>query len=138
MWKLRAWDERKKIMHNDFQFIRSGETGADWIVFISDKHTLDRKIKDPALPHIFDDPFFWQQLKIMRGVGLEDKNGKPIFECDLLRDKYGNTFSVVYDDAQWWAVTKEMVKTGIDSSSVHRNEYEVVGNVFETPIPATV
>ena len=48
MWLLRAWDERKKIMHNDFQFIRSGDTGADWIVFTSDKQTLDRKVKDPA------------------------------------------------------------------------------------------
>ena len=69
-WTLRAWDEGHKVMHYDFQFIRSGDTGSDWIVFTSDTHMLDRKIKDPEQPHPFDDPYFQQQLKIMRGIGL--------------------------------------------------------------------
>lgn len=38
--KLRAWDEQNKVMHHDFQFIKSGNDGNDWIVFSSDKQKL--------------------------------------------------------------------------------------------------
>lgn len=44
--RFRAWDEQNKIMHNDFQFIKSGDEGNDWIVFTSDKQTL----QDPTHP----------------------------------------------------------------------------------------
>ena len=39
--KFRAWDERKKVMHFDFQFFTSGEEGNDWICFSSDKEPRD-------------------------------------------------------------------------------------------------
>ena len=40
-FKMRAWDECNKIMHYDFQFIKSGDNGNDWIIFQSDKQELD-------------------------------------------------------------------------------------------------
>ena len=137
MWTLRAWDERKKVMHNDFQFIRSGDTGADWIIFASDKHTLDASVKDPGKQHPFDDPYFAQQLKIMRGIGLEDKNGKSIFEGDIIKDMDGHMFTVVYEDAQWWATSiadTPIANPALDSSVIRRREYEVIGNGYETPV----
>ena len=134
MWNLRAWDERKKIMHYDFQFIRSGETGSDWIIFASEKHTLDASVKDPGKHHPFDDPYFAQQLKIMRGVGLYDFRGHEIYEQDIIKDSNDRRLTVVYDDAQWWVVNEEMnLKSGLDARAIRRYEYEVVGNVYETP-----
>lgn len=53
--KLKAWDEKQKIMHYDFQFIKSN----DWIIFTSDKQKLTDK------PHPFQNPYCIQQLKIM-------------------------------------------------------------------------
>lgn len=41
--KFRAFDEGNKIMHYDFQFIKSGDEGNDWIIFTSDKNKLSNK-----------------------------------------------------------------------------------------------
>ena len=38
--KFRAWDKFNQIMHYDFQFIKSGEEGNDWICFVSDKQQM--------------------------------------------------------------------------------------------------
>ena len=84
------------------------------------------------LPHPFDDPHFQQQIRIMRGVGLEDKNGKPIFESDMIKDHNGCILTVIYSDAQWWVVSDNFQR-GLDGSSISRDEYEVIGNVYESP-----
>lgn len=79
--KLKAWDEQNKVMHNDFQFIKSGEEGNDWIIFTSDKQTLKND------PHPFENPYFQQQLKIRQFTGQSTKD-KDIFTGDFVKIEF--------------------------------------------------
>lgn len=145
--KFRAWDEQNKIMHQDFQFIKSGESGNDWIVFTSDKQTL----QDPT--HPFENPYFGQQLKIMQFTGLKDKSGNEIYEGDIVPMKIG-----VQNYGQWnvedpnatlngvfkwnehqlcWIISyKHPNKYDLLSSSLgwyNSPEFEVIGNIYQNP-----
>ncbi len=105
--KFRAWDERKMIMHYNFEFIRSGEGNNDWIIFKSDKQSLDwEKISNERTIHPFNNPYPVQQLKIMQFTGLLDKNGKEIFEGDIVQDS---------------------------RKSCNPHLYTVIGNIYENP-----
>lgn len=117
--KFRAWNETHKIMHHNFQFIKSGDKGNDWIVFTSDKQKLTDK------PHPLENPYFSQQLKIMQFIGLLDKNGKEIFEGDIVK-------------CDELIMTVEFVQSSFCKCNENGNwiihshdNIEVIGNIYE-------
>ena len=132
---FRAWDEKNKIMYNDFQFIRSGIEGNDWIVFVSDK--LKRKIIDSGI--LLNNPFFSQQLKTMQFIGLTDKNEKKIFEGDVVEDgsivnNYGKPFrGLIEFERSAFRFVKTNCECGecLGSVVIHGNELIVIGNIYE-------
>lgn len=75
--KMRAWDEQNKIMHYDFEFIRSDNEGNDWIIFKSDKQSWSKGQNNP---------FFAQQLKITLSSNFFDDNKKEIYDGDIIND----------------------------------------------------
>jgi hypothetical protein len=113
--KFRAWDESNKIMHYDFQFIRSGEESNDWIVFTSDKQTLKDK------PHPLENPFFQKQLKIMQWTGIEN-----IFEGDIVSLGDVNDYGVVKYDEDRFYVDYDSSQTRVSK------QHKVSGNIYET------
>lgn len=129
-FKFRGWDKYNKIMHYDFQFIKSGEEGNDWICFISDKQPM----KCDKTKIIFDSPYFRQQIEIMQSTGLKDKNGKPIYEGDILLEVNGKYHVVKWNNNQATFFIDRIEKTGwFDTWHLarHNLDYEVIGNVYE-------
>jgi len=119
--KFRAWDEGNKIMHEGVEFIRSGTESNDWVLFKSDNQRLEDG-------DVLENPYFQQQIKLMQYTGLKDKNGKEIYEGDVVRWS-GKVYLIEWHDKVAGFV---MQNNGIERPDVEF-ESEVIGNIYENP-----
>lgn len=82
--------------------------------------------------------------ELMQFTGLHDRNGKEIYEGDILQNtKHSNQLVEVYwqgcttNNAHWikwggWAFRK-VQNDGNFTFAVYDNEIEVIGNIYENP-----
>jgi len=72
--------------------------------------------------------------EIMQFTGLHDKNGKEIWEGDVI-DIHGDRYEVRQDKSGAWIYDefKAFPKTGIISWDMLSSEIEVLGNIYESP-----
>lgn len=122
-FKFRAWNPPTKEMRNNF-FIEA-DTGLG---------KLDNcKANEDVI--LFDD------IIIMQCTGLKDKNGKLIFEGDILRARYEEDD----DDDSYITVVKcdrgclmiDVNESDYDYTSIgwasETYELEIIGNIYENP-----
>ena len=129
--KFRAWDkEDKKIIYPNNRPIRVKEDGKIGVVRL-------RKWEDMAdfWKHISNSP---RVFEIQQFTGLTDKNGKEIFEGDILRcGEMKDTIELGWATGEAtdngygfiWSASKNLVAKVDDISG----RFEVIGNVWENP-----
>lgn len=72
-------------------------------------------------------------------TGLKDKNGKRIWENDIVRDKHGNFYKAFwqnnYYQFSWICIKSAKLPIGAKWSlwNIKSFEIEVVGNIFDNP-----
>ncbi len=127
--KFRAWDKERKTMVEvlEITFMFEGKDGI-WISGY-DNDSIDHEI-------------FPENLELMQFTGLLDKNGKEIYEGDILRQhkNKGTIFTVIWDKDGIWRV-KELILIGPNEIDDLSQDFlwrwakvtEVIGNIWENP-----
>ena len=114
--KVRAWHPHHKRMI--FGPTDGGEVNAGWVLTMCQAH----------------------DMKPMLSIGQRDKNGKNIYDLDIVRDEYGRTFIVTYSDhfLRWLleplnALAKDCYLQDVDmfSWTYPKMTLEVIGNIYE-------
>ena len=118
--KFRAWDSSKKEMFTDtFAITESGQ-----VVVVEQE-----SVASPP------DYVFVEHLVIMQSTGLHDKNGKEIFEGDIVK-----MAKDVYSDPTYYEIVRHRGGAYRFESNHHGCELwlrhtncEVIGNIYENP-----
>jgi len=107
--KFRAWDKKNKRFISPF-FVRITGFGKIWILSENLDYVLDEE----------------NNIEITQFTGLCDKNGKEIYEEDIVKTKIG--IGYVFNRLGCWFVEFQK-ELGYFSSS----DIEVIGNIYENP-----
>jgi uncharacterized phage protein (TIGR01671 family) len=108
--KFRFWDKTNKRMNKRFAIDSWGDLIDRGKGF---KYIHGNKAKN---------------IIVMQSTGLKDKNGKDIFEGDVVECSTGRLHEVAWDDFRpGWGLS------GIDYEYEWTGTEEVIGNVYENP-----
>ncbi len=115
--KFRAWDKESKKMKEVSDISWDNHGGVD--------------LRASCYSH--DDSNIYAET-LMQFTGLKDKNGKEMYEGDIVKCKYGWLGFIVFRKGAYWC--EEIVTQKINSHAPIFNEWEeleVIGNIYENP-----
>lgn len=73
----------------------------------------------------------WTDYKLMQYTGLKDKNGKEIYEGDIVKTVHGNEiYKVEYHQSTFMYIGKE--RNQYPNHNLSSNS-EIIGNIYENP-----
>lgn len=71
-----------------------------------------------------------EEVELMQFTGLKDKNGREIYEGDIVSNKSGVKYLIEYEEDGMRFIIRPS-KWGITKKAVVRDGYEVIGNIYE-------
>lgn len=126
-FKFRFYDNDKKIMideDTDSEMLLSEYGKDEWYCCF-----------EAIFPNILDyfdyDEYDKKDFVIMQSTGLEDKNGKLIYEGDIVahtKTKYTQRYIVNWNNKGFWQLDDNAMAR---SAKFLEENYEVIGNIYE-------
>ena len=75
----------------------------------------------------FEDKEFWKHFSLMQSTGLKDKNGKEIYEGDIISG--GQNYEVFWDNGLAGFLARSSHTQGRELN----DSFEIIGNIYENP-----
>jgi len=124
--KFRAWDNKWKVMLEYFHIINKGNKKLSFVTYPSNREDIpfsNANIKD--------------DYELMQYTGLKDKNGKEIYEGDIIKFTPKNPFSkgeISYHEITFIQGRFCISGTGLTLiEGLNEDIIEVVGNIYQNP-----
>ena len=143
--KFRAWDVEDELMYHSDKEESDGEGIIVWAVSSEDVYFERVGLFDTnpgCNGHVQEYNYFKPTQKLMQYTGLKDKNGKEIYEGDIVKINYGRWAYEKVGITRYGKVVFEhktaAFKASIKDSVVLVGFYdinmsEVIGNIYENP-----
>lgn len=117
-------------------YIKSTNKFADVLGIDFKNNTL---LLDIDSDEIIPKPYYWwyetilsfEDVELMQSTGLKDKNGKVIFEGDIVSGFFSENHEVVWREKRGCWVIQTINTIGFTELAKFNKNLEVIGNIYE-------